>query len=218
MEKQRPWEERKPCLSRIVVMGGSFNPPTIAHYQLLTHALNALQAQKGIFVPSSHAYVERKIRKAEDEESAFVLPEIARLKMLEGMCEDDSRLSVNTSELGTTYPKGHTLKTLDQIQKDHLDAEVYFIFGGDKLAGLPKWGSYEELITKYHIIIFKRDVIDPCFEIMNNPLLAQHQDRFVILDTPVDCEGISSTSIRKLYKAMLHPKALQKIMEVFENA
>ena len=158
------------------------------------------------------------MRKAEDEESSFVLPDKMRLKMLEGMCEDDSRLSVNTSELGTTHPKGHTLKTLDQIQKDHLNAAVYFIFGGDKLAGLPKWGSYEELITKYRIIIFKRDATDPCFEIRNNPLLAQHQGRFVILDPPANCEGISSTSIRKVCKAMLHPKAWQKIMEVFENA
>lgn len=150
MEKQRAWEERKPYLSRIIVMEGSFNPPTTAHYQLPTHALNVLQAQKGIFVPSSYAYVERKMHKAEDEKNAFVLPDKMRLKMLERMCEDDSRLSVSTSEFGTTHPEGHTLKTLDQIQKDHLDAEVYFIFGGDKLAGLPKWGAYEELITMIH--------------------------------------------------------------------
>lgn len=193
-------------------MGGSFNPPTIAHYQLLIHALDALQAQKGIFVPSSHAYVERKIRKAEDEKSAFVLPEKLRLKMLEGMCENDNRLSIDTNELGTTYPKGHTLKTLDQIQKNHPDAEICFIFGGDKLAGLSIWGSYEELITRYRIIIFKRDAIDPSAEIRNDPLLARHEDRFSILDTPMSCSGISSTAIRKVCKTMFHPMALQKIM------
>ena len=52
---------------RIVVMGGSFNPPTIAHFKLLTHALDVLQAEKGIFVPSSDAHVMRKMRKGEDE-------------------------------------------------------------------------------------------------------------------------------------------------------
>ena len=38
----------------IIVMGGSFNPPTIAHQRLLLGAVNELGADKGIFVPSSH--------------------------------------------------------------------------------------------------------------------------------------------------------------------
>ena len=38
---------------RIVVMGGSFNPPTLSHSQLLLAAMDALHAVKGIFVPVS---------------------------------------------------------------------------------------------------------------------------------------------------------------------
>lgn len=41
---------------RIIVMSGSFNPPTIAHLRLLVGAVNALNANKGIFVPSSQNY------------------------------------------------------------------------------------------------------------------------------------------------------------------
>lgn len=40
---------------QIIVMGRSINPPTIAHQRLLLGAVNALGADKGIFVPSSNA-------------------------------------------------------------------------------------------------------------------------------------------------------------------
>ena len=37
---------------RIVVLGGSFSPPTIAHRKLLQAAMDAVQADGGIFVPT----------------------------------------------------------------------------------------------------------------------------------------------------------------------
>ena len=46
---------------RIVVMGGSFNPPTLAHYKLMKEAIDALNADIGFFVPVSDAYLKRKM-------------------------------------------------------------------------------------------------------------------------------------------------------------
>ena len=47
---------------KIIVMRGSFNPPTIAHRTLLLAVVDALRARAGLFVPSSDAYVSRKMR------------------------------------------------------------------------------------------------------------------------------------------------------------
>ena len=49
-------------MGNIIVMGGSFNPPTVAHLRLMQAALNQLPESsgtenRGIFVPSSDAYV-----------------------------------------------------------------------------------------------------------------------------------------------------------------
>lgn len=44
---------------RIVVLGGSFNPPTIAHLRLMEAAMEAVGAEKGIFVPVGEAYLKR---------------------------------------------------------------------------------------------------------------------------------------------------------------
>lgn len=46
---------------RIVVMGGSFNPPTLAHLRLMLAAVEAVGAEKGLFVPSNHEYVRKKM-------------------------------------------------------------------------------------------------------------------------------------------------------------
>ena len=43
-------------IERIVVMGGSFNPPTIAHQELMKDAMKAVDAELGFFVPVSDAY------------------------------------------------------------------------------------------------------------------------------------------------------------------
>ena len=51
-------------MMKIVVMGGSFNPPTVAHQRLLLGAVKELEANMGIFVPSSHTYVSIKMRRA----------------------------------------------------------------------------------------------------------------------------------------------------------
>ena len=48
---------------RMVVMGGSFNPPTLAHFTLLREAIDAIDAWRGVFVPVSDAYLKRKMRR-----------------------------------------------------------------------------------------------------------------------------------------------------------
>lgn len=49
---------------KIVVMGGSFNPPTIAHLKMMRSALNQLGAEKDFFVPTADKSVRRKMRRA----------------------------------------------------------------------------------------------------------------------------------------------------------
>ena len=50
---------------KIVVFGGSFNPPTIAHRRLLCAAMVGVGAERGIFVPSTGAYVTTKMAKTD---------------------------------------------------------------------------------------------------------------------------------------------------------
>lgn len=120
---------------KIVVMGGSFNPPTIAHLKALQTAMNAVGADKGIFVPSSHAYVKRKMSKAGYPEET--LPEELRLAMLNAMSEDDARISANDLEYHRTE-KAYTYETLEDLQKLYPNDTLYFLAGGDKVSIFPR--------------------------------------------------------------------------------
>jgi nicotinic acid mononucleotide adenylyltransferase len=70
-------------IDRIVVMGGSFNPPTVAHQVLMKAAMAAVDANLGYFVPVSDAYLRRKMRYTQNP--MILSPEL-RIKMLNSMC------------------------------------------------------------------------------------------------------------------------------------
>ena len=93
--------------------GRSFNPPTVAHLKLMQAALNQLPESsgtenRGIFVPSSDAYVSRKMGKQQGDGDKTVLPESLRMEMLESFKLHERRISVDSRELGTTEVRGHS--------------------------------------------------------------------------------------------------------------
>ena len=114
-------------IERIVVMGGSFNPPTVAHQELMKDAMKAVEADLGFFVPVSDAYLKRKMRY---NKSAMVLPPQLRIDMVKCMCADGS-MQVCDLEMGTV--KARSLETLKDIQQEYPFAEIYFIMGDDKM-------------------------------------------------------------------------------------
>lgn len=106
---------------KIVVMGGSFNPPTIAHQRLMLGAVETLGAARGIFVPSSHAYVSAKMRR--DKHRNEVLPEEARLRMLLAMAADDPRLEVEDCEFHRAE-RSYTYESMEAVQEKYPEAEL----------------------------------------------------------------------------------------------
>ncbi|MBR6790028.1 MAG: nicotinate (nicotinamide) nucleotide adenylyltransferase [Oscillospiraceae bacterium] len=193
----------------IIVMGGSFNPPTIAHQALLLTAVEAMGANRGIFVPSSHTYVSIKMRRAKHPKE--VLPEQIRLEMLEAMAADDPRLEVDDCEFHRTE-KAYTYETMESIQERYPDAELYFLAGGDKVSPISRWHRISEFLDRFRILIVRRDGDDPETALNENPFLSRHLDRFRIIPAPGGLEGISSSAVREKLclgepaNDLLHPK------------
>lgn len=178
---------------KIIVMGGSFNPPTLAHQKLLLGAVDYLGAEKGIFVPSSNKYVRRKMCKSEYGSEIF--SESVRLEMLKAMAEDDPRLDVDDLEYHRT--EGKTFETLEAIQKKYQDATIYFLAGGDKVSIISKWHRKSELLEQFKILVVKRGNDDPEKEIENNSFLKQYSRSFIIMSAPDGIDEISSSLVRK---------------------
>lgn len=178
---------------RIVVMGGSFNPPTSAHYKLMVAAVDALGAGIGFFVPVSDAYLKRKMRHSHPP---VVLSEEMRTKMLEAMCASDSRLQICTKELGTIVAQ--TMETMHSLQEDYPDSELYFVFGADKLTLLSHLAEIRSFLDDFKVVLFSRggDKVDEL--IGEDAILTSYMDRIVVLPQPEGTENVSSSKAREL--------------------
>ncbi|MBQ7849191.1 MAG: DUF1768 domain-containing protein [Clostridia bacterium] len=191
---------------RIVVLGGSFNPPTLAHLRLMKAALDGLQAELGFFIPSSHGYVRRKMKRTPFPDE--VLPDELRLGMLHSMCREDPRMQVSDVEFASDRGAGHSYETMQALQQQYPAHELYFIFGADKLPGLPRWGTYEAFTRDFRLLIFSRDGFDPDSIFARNEQLAARRDAFVFLPQPAGSEDVSSTAVRSLLRAGKSPDSL----------
>ncbi len=201
---------------KIIVLGGSFNPPTIAHKAFMLSAIEALGANLGIFVPAPYAYVKKKMNKTPYPDE--VVDEKIRLLMLQAMSAEDPHLRADDLEYhiqGKTY----TYHTLEALQAKYPDAELYFLAGADKLKIIPKWGHIHEFLEKFHILVTDRDDVDAWAEIEANPILNTHKDHFHIITLSNDLSGISATAVREALRtndenrlrSLLHPAAFSII-------
>lgn len=202
---------------KIVVMGGSFNPPTIAHQRLMLGAVETLGAARGIFVPSSHAYVSAKMRR--DKHRNEVLPEEARLRMLLAMAADDPRLEVEDCEFHRAE-RSYTYESMEAVQEKYPEAELYFVAGGDKTAVISRWHRIREFLERFRIVLVRRDDYEPEAELRQNPFLSGHLDRFSMIEAPAGLDGVSSSAVREKLReglpgaeAMLHPAAWAILQE-----
>jgi nicotinate (nicotinamide) nucleotide adenylyltransferase len=176
---------------RIIVMGGSFNPPTLAHYRLMKEAIDALDADIGFFVPVSDAYLKRKMRHSHPP---VVLPPELRVKMLQTMCTD-KRMAVCEKEIGTIEPR--TMPTLMALQEEYPDAELYFLMGADKLKLLIQMTEKRDFLTLFKVVLYSREngMIEQTLK--GDAVLAPYLERIVTLPQPKGTEAISSSVIRE---------------------
>lgn len=180
----------KTANNRIVVMGGSFNPPTAAHYILMKEAIDAVEADKGIFVPVSDAYLRRKMRRSHPP---MVLSPEMRIQMLEAMCTD-SRMMACDKEIGTI--EARTVPTLIELQADYPEAEIYFLMGSDKLDLLEHLTKNRQFLDMFKLALYSRDKTGVEEMLRDNETLSKYLDRIVILPQPEGTDFISSSKIR----------------------
>lgn len=183
----------------VIVLGGSFNPPTIAHKQILETVVKSTRAQLGLFVPSSDAYVSRKMSRSH----GIVFTERERYEMCNAlMLETDIPAAVSTLEYGDDG-RGHTYDTLCRIQTVYPGKKICLVVGEDKLSIIPKWHNAEKLLEQFMLIITKRsdDSTDVYAKIDADRLLRRYAGNMTIVELEDDMTEISSTKARGYIKS-----------------
>lgn len=166
----------------IVVFGGAFNPPTVAHKEIYFYVKRNLDVKEFIYLPVSSLYTKRSLA------SNF-----HRLQMLNLMTKGLPGVKVSTMELDDPEYRG-TYQSLVRIQEAHPDEIVAFIIGADNLPKLDTWINIKGLLSEFKFIVINRNHADIRQIIEDDPLLRNYHESFITL--PNFDIAVSSTAFR----------------------
>lgn len=133
-------------MTRIGILGGTFNPLHVGHLICAQEAITQLGLERVIFMPV--AAPPHKLVAGDPG------PE-ARLRMCTLATEDDGRLDVSDIEVergGTSY----TVDTLRELHESVGDDELTLILGSDVARALPEWREPDEVLSLARIAVCER--------------------------------------------------------------
>ena len=129
---------------RVAFLGGSFDPPHVAHVLLAAYVLAIGEADEVLVVPVfEHAFGKQ------------LAPYEARVKMCELAFADIGHVSVSRVEQQLPRPN-RTLLTLQHLQAQRPEAKFRLVIGSDVLADTPKWHAFHEVTRLAPLLVVPR--------------------------------------------------------------
>ena len=167
---------------RIIIFGGTFNPPTRAHLDIATEALYYLDAEKVLFVPVSDLY------KKDDVEISY-----HRVNMLNLAIGNFRRLEIDFTEVDAVKLT-YTYETVEKIKSQYQDKELFLLIGADNLEDFKNWKNQRSIMENCSLLVVNRNnsSIDEIIE--SNEILTEFKDK--IIEAPIEEIEISSTEVR----------------------
>lgn len=138
-------------MSKIGIMGGTFNPIHLAHTEMAKVCLRQQDLDKILFMPSKNP---------PHKKDKNILPEKERAAMVKLAVSKYDKFEFSDFELrrkGTTY----TADTLRLLEEENPDDNYYFIMGADSLLYLDKWYRPQEILKRAVILAIGRDGSTP---------------------------------------------------------
>ncbi len=133
-------------MSKIGVLGGSFDPVHNGHIALANAALSELQLNKLILMPAGIQpfKLDRKPASAED-----------RVEMLKLAFSYEPKIEVSTYEIDKN-DISYTYNTLIHLEEEYEGSNIIFIMGADSMLTLDRWYKGEELLRSFSFAVSSR--------------------------------------------------------------
>ena len=132
---------------RIGLLGGTFNPPHLAHLVCAQEAWTQLALDRVDFIP---AY-EPPHKAVEFDPGVEHRVELCRLAV-----DGDPRFSVSRAEADVPG-RSYTVDTLKRLHETHPEDELTFIVGGDMAYSLPTWQEPEAVLSLAELGVAERE-------------------------------------------------------------
>lgn len=174
---------------KIAVFGGSFDPPTIAHIQIVSEIYNNFPDIDEVWIiPCGDGRSDKKLR----------TPGVHRLAMVELILKDIIDECVPIKVCDIEIRKGEympTYKMLSDLKEEHSDCDFVFCMGADLVNSLRSWENAEKLIDEFEFIVISR----PNYQADPNLFPKSYRKMNTIIDG-------SSTKVRNRIKEHLENK------------
>jgi len=164
---------------RIGIFGGSFDPIHTGHAIIAQYMISSGLVDRLWFMvsPVNPLKVDKERQVADTD----------RLRMVEMVSHPMD--GVETSAFEFTMPRpSYTIDTLNALQAKFPEDEFYLVTGGDNWQIFNKWRNSEEILAKYHLLIYPRLGYEVTIPV-------ELQDRVKLVDAPII--ELSSTEIRQ---------------------
>lgn len=170
----------------IVVFGGSFNPPSLAHINIAKAIFNINEnISKVIIVPVSDKY-----------EKNDLIPFKYRYDMLKIATKDYSFIEISNVE-NISDRQLNTYETLDIIKTKYPGEDIAFLLGADNLNYFTEWTNSEYILKNYFLLAIEREGYKLSDIINNNDMLLKYKTRIKTISIDTKLFKISSTKIRE---------------------
>jgi nicotinate-nucleotide adenylyltransferase len=172
-------------VARIGILGGSFNPPHLAHLVCASEAVAQLGLDRVLLTPVAAPPHKDAERDPGPEE---------RLELCRLAIEGDDRLGVCDVEVRRGGPS-YTVDTLRELHARDPEDDLTFIVGGDIALGLPTWHEPEAVLDLARLAVAERSGAG------RKDVAARLAERFADVSPPVFFDmprlDISSSQIRR---------------------
>jgi nicotinate-nucleotide adenylyltransferase len=130
---------------RIAIFGGSFDPLHIAHVAIVDNALDKLDVDKLIIVPT---YLN-------PFKNSFYLDPKTRFELLKKVFHKFGKVEISDYEINQQKPS-YSFNTVNYLKNLYNPSKIYLIIGEDNIENLDKWYKYDELKELVEFVIASR--------------------------------------------------------------
>lgn len=155
-------------MKKIGLFGGTFNPIHYGHLRAATEAMEMLNLDKVVFIPSQNPPLKKD----------NIAPALDRFNMVETAIADNPHFIVSDIEARTDGPS-FTALTIKELKLEMPQCECYFIMGMDTFVDLPYWYMPQILIDETYPVVLIRPPYS-ADSVLNSPFI--DRDKIVSLD------------------------------------
>lgn len=136
---------------KIVIFGGSFDPPHLGHLAIYKVVNKHLKFNKFIVVPAACSPFKRDNQPIASNDARILLTKI--------MFRKCPNVVVDDYEIKSTKKTSYSIDTIKHLSKKYKDTCPYLVMGYDQYLLFPQWKSWQEILKRVKLIVINRHKI-----------------------------------------------------------